>query len=93
MTSEKLAAQVKDIAGKLSAIQSARLAPEHERKMTEAALYLCLDTVLTQFAVQVDADRKTMKTQRDEVYLKSLYVRTLDLVDVGCLPGKRTIAA
>lgn len=92
MTLEQLAAEVQKNANQISHIQAATTMTEHERHNSILGLRVCLNAVLSQFVMQMDETRKDVTDRLEEEYLKKLFLKTIDVVDVEMLPGRRTIA-
>lgn len=92
-TAEQCAASIKETVGRIEITENASVMTASDKMNQLQMLYFALDLTLTDFCEKVDKERREAKTQREESYINSLFVKTLDLVDVERMPARRQIAA
>ena len=90
MTSEQISSEIKQAIEKLKISRSIM---EDERNAIQIELLISIDALLTKFAEQIDDEKASASTLQDRTYLQTLYIKTLEMVQIGMLPGQRMVAA
>ena len=93
MTSERLATEIKATVDKINITSNASLMTAYDKELQLLSLKASLCMLLEQFTAQIDRERRDISTQKEKAHIVNLYAKTLDLVDVETLRGRRAIAA
>ena len=93
VSAEKCAAYIQDTLQKIELTENASLMRNDEKITKLKALYILLDLWIEQFQKKIDQDRSNVSNRGEQASVEHLFVRTLDMIDVERLPGRRMIAA